>query len=56
MEKFIDKGDSMDVLAVLNYVRVYMEVVVLNEMITKQGTKISKWAIRGEVNRHHIWV
>lgn len=56
MGNFIDKGYPMDVLAVLNDVRVYTKAVVLSDMITKQGTMMSKWAIMGDTNRNHKWV
>ena len=47
MENFIDKGYSTSILTVLNDVRVFMKVVVLSDILTYQGTKMSHWVLRG---------
>jgi len=56
MEGFIAKGYPTPILAVLNDIRVYMKIVVLSDILTCQGRKMSQWALKGEVNRYHTWV
>ena len=56
IEGFIDNGYPTPIFAVLNDIRVYMKMVVLSDILTYQGNKMSKWALQGEVNRYHTWV
>ena len=56
MEKFVDKGYPVDVLIVLNDVRVYMKVIVLSGITSNQGRKMAQWAMQCEVNLYHKWV
>ena len=53
MEAFVDKGYTRSVLTVLNNVRVYMKVVVLNNITIQDGTKMIPWAIYSEINTHN---
>ena len=55
MEAFIDKGYPAAVLEVLNNVRIYMKIIVLSDMIKLSGERISKWALRSEVNGANKW-
>lgn len=54
-ESFINKGYPVDVLALLNDVRVYMKVVFLSGMVAHQRIKMANWVMGCEVNRHHRW-
>ena len=53
MEAFVNKGYTSSVLTVLNNVRVYMKVVVLNNVTIQDGTKMIPWAIYSEINTHN---
>ena len=55
MEAFIDKGYPAAVLAVLNNVRIHMQVVVLSDMSNLNGTRIANWALRSEVKNNNKW-
>ena len=53
MEAFIDTGYPAAVLAVLNNVRIFMQVVVLSDTSKLNHEKNANWALRSEAKTNN---
>ena len=54
-DTFIDKGYHLKNIEVLNNVRIYMKVIVLNDITKNEGTKMVRRAINSETNMEYKW-